>query len=105
MHSLTHNLITVRRFGCVIVENFINRLYEKCLSIIYNDKRSSYKQLLSKDVSVSMNHKNLQKCITKVCKIVDGLCPESMEKVFQFQTQNHHNLRSSKVKKVYRTLV
>ena len=83
----------------------INRLYEKCLSIICNDKRSSYKELLSKDVSVSMNHKNLQKFITKAYKIVNGLCPESMNKVFQFQTQNHHNLRSSTVKKVYPSLV
>ena len=38
-----------------------NRLHEKCLCIICNDKTSSYEELLSKDGSVSMHHKNLQK--------------------------------------------
>ena len=82
----------------------INRLHEKCPRIIYNDKRCSYEELLSKDGSVSMNHKKLQKFIIKVYKIVNELCLEIMNKVFQFQTQNHHNLRSSKGKKVNPTL-
>ena len=41
----------------------INRLLEKCLRIIYNDKTSSYEELLSKDGSVSMHLKNLQKLV------------------------------------------
>ena len=40
----------------------INRLYEKCLRIIYNDKTPSYEELLSKDGSVSMHHKNAKTC-------------------------------------------
>ena len=43
----------------------INRLQKKCLRIIYNDKTSSYEELLSKDGSVSMHHKNLQKTCHK----------------------------------------
>ena len=82
----------------------INRLHEKCLRIIYNDKRSSYEELLSKDGSVSMHHKNLQKCIKKIYKIVNGLCTEIMSKISKFQTKNNHNLRSSKGNKVYPAL-
>ena len=47
----------------------INRLHEKCLRIIYDDetssydKTSSYEELLSKDGSVSMHIKNLQKLV------------------------------------------
>ena len=64
-----------------------------------------------------MHHKNLQKFGIEIYKVVNGLCPEIMNKVFQFQTQNYHNLRnnslsefhhliqSSKEKKVYPTLV
>ena len=58
----------------------ISRLHEKCLHIIYNDKRSSYEELLSKDGSVSMHHKNLQKLI-KIYKIVNRLCPKIINKV------------------------
>ena len=36
--------------------NEINRLYERCLRMIYNDKRSSFEDLLEKDNSVSINH-------------------------------------------------
>ena len=40
--------------------NKINRLHERCLRLIYNDKRSSFEDLLEKDNSVSIHHKNLQ---------------------------------------------
>ena len=73
----------------------INRLHEKCLRIIYNDKTSSYEELLSKDGSVSMHHKNLQKLVIEIYKVANGLCPEIMNEGFQFQTQNHHKLRNN----------
>ena len=63
----------------------INQLHEKYLCIIYNDKTSSYGELLSKDDPVSMHHKNLQKLVTKIFKVANGLCPEIMNEVFQFQ--------------------
>ena len=47
----------------------INRLHEKRLCIIYNDKTSSYEELLSKDGSVSMHHKNLQKLVIEIYKV------------------------------------
>ena len=40
--------------------NKITRLHEICLRLIYNDKRSSFEDVLEKDNSVSINHKNLQ---------------------------------------------
>ena len=73
----------------------VNRLHEKCLRIIYNDKTSSYEELLCKDGSVSMHHKNLQKPVIEIYKVADGLCPEIMNEVFQFQIQNRHNLRNN----------
>ena len=33
-------------------------------NFFYNDKTSSYEELLSKDGSVSIHHKNLQKIVT-----------------------------------------
>ena len=40
--------------------NKITRLHEICLRLIYNDKRSSFEDVLEKDNSVSINRKNLQ---------------------------------------------
>ena len=40
--------------------NKINRLHERCLRLIYNDKYSSFENLLEKGSSVSIDHKNLQ---------------------------------------------
>ena len=40
--------------------NKIKYLPERCLRLIYNDKRSSYENLLEKDNSVSIHNKNIQ---------------------------------------------
>ena len=71
----------------------INQLHEKCWCLIYNDKISSYEEL-SKDGSVFMHHKNLQKLVLEIYKVISGLCHEIINEAFQFQIQNHHNLRN-----------
>ena len=73
----------------------INRLHEKCLRIIYNDRTSSYEELLSKDDSVFMHHKNLQKFVIEIYKVANGLYPGIMNEVFQFPIQSHSNLRNN----------
>ena len=62
-----------------------NRLHGKGLHIIYNNKTSSYEELLSKDGSVSMHDKNLQNPVIEIYEVVNRLCPEIMNEVFQFQ--------------------
>ena len=56
-HSRTNNSI-------------INMLHERCLRIIYNDKQSSFTELLNKDSSVSIHTKNIQsfqlKCLNPI---------------------------------------
>ena len=42
------------------LNNEINRLHERCLGIIYNDKTSTFKKLLKKDNSVSIHYRNIQ---------------------------------------------
>ena len=43
-------------------------LHERCLSIIYSNKSSSNEELLEKDKSVYINHRNLQGIATEVLK-------------------------------------
>ena len=40
--------------------NKIKHLYERCLRLIYCDKNPSYEELLKKDGSVSIHHRNIQ---------------------------------------------
>ena len=41
------------------LNNKISRLHERCLRIIYNDKRSNFEELLVKDNSVSIHQINI----------------------------------------------
>ena len=41
------------------LNNEINRLHERCLRMIYNDKISNFEELLTKDNSVSIHHSNI----------------------------------------------
>ena len=44
----------------------INRLHERCLRIVYNDKESSFNNLLEKDGSVSIHTRNTQILATEM---------------------------------------
>ena len=46
--------------------NKINRLHERCLRIVYNDKESSFNDLLEKDGSVSIQMRNTQILATEM---------------------------------------
>ena len=49
---------------------------------LYNDKRSSFKDLLEKDDSVSIQHKNLQAITIEMFKVHTKTSPEIMQEVF-----------------------
>ena len=68
-------------------------LHERCLRIIYNDKQSSFTELLNKDSSVSIHIKNIQKLATEMFKSYKGLSPPIMDNVFKLRTENPYSLR------------
>ena len=43
-----------------------NKLNERCLRIVYNDKQSSFNELLEKDGSVSIHMRNIQILATEM---------------------------------------
>ena len=73
----------------------INRLHERCLRIICNDKQSSFIKLLEKDNSVSIHQRNLQIC--------NGLSPVLMNDIFKLRGEQTYNLR--KLSQFYRPKV
>ena len=57
------------------INNKINRLYQRYLRIVHNDKTSSFEKLLHKDVSVTINTRNMQTLATEMFKIYKNLSP------------------------------
>ena len=86
----------------------INMLHERCLRTIYNNKQSSFTELLNKDSSVSIHIKNIQKLAIEMFKSYKGLSPPIMDNVFKLRTENRYSLRQISefsrpiVKTVYR---
>ena len=71
----------------------INRLHERCLRIVYNDKKSNFNELLVKHGSVSIHHQNLQKLAVEMLKVGRGLSPKIANELFQFKEQIPYELR------------
>ena len=75
------------------LNNKINHIHERALRVVYNDKQSSFNELLQKDNSVSIHHRNLQVLATEVYKVIHGLSPEIMKDIFELRDLNY-NLRN-----------
>ena len=75
-------------------KNKNKHLHERCLRVIYSDKKSSYENLLEKDNSVSIHHKNIQALAIEMFKVKHKLCPEITGDIFMERTNNQYNLRN-----------
>ena len=79
------------------LNNKINRLQERALRIVYNDKSSTFYQLLEKDKSVTIHTRNLQYLAIEFFKVKIGISPIIMTKIFKSCDNTTQNLRSSQV--------
>ena len=71
----------------------INMLHERCLRIIYNDRQSSFDELLNKDSSVSVHIRNIQRLAIEMFKFYNGLSPPLMNNIFKLKEENPYNQR------------
>ena len=60
---------------------------EILLRLIQNDKLSSYEELLEKDVSVSVHHRNIQSLAIEMLQIKHGQSREIVTNIFTQATQ------------------
>ena len=74
------------------VNSKIDKLHERCLRVIYNDKKSSFKELLETDKSVPIHIKNLQVLATGMFKVYRNISPSIVRQLFQSRN-NDYNLR------------
>ena len=87
------------------LNNRINKIHERSLRIVYNDKVSSFEELRFKDNSFTIHERNIQALAIELYKVINGLSPEIMKLVFplkanvrypsenKFETRNVRTVR------------
>ena len=76
------------------IENKINRMHERVLRIVYRDDNSTYNELLLKDGSITIHHRNIQLLAIELFKHNKGLSPQIMNNLFEDKDYTGPNLRS-----------
>ena len=61
----------------------INSLHLRALRIAYRDNKSSFEDLLVKDKSVSVHHRNIHFLAIEMFKVKHGISPTFMENIFK----------------------
>ena len=74
--------------------NRINRIHERALRLAYKDYISPFQELLDKDKSFTIHHRNLQILATEIYKFINGYSPKIMEKIFELKELDY-SLRSN----------
>ena len=68
------------------LNNKINTIHERSLRITYKDRTSTFEELLRKDNSVTIHHRNLKVLATELYKVENDMDPEIVNEVFQKRT-------------------
>ena len=79
-------------FHTCSLNNKINRLHERFLRIMDNDKHSNFEELLNKDNSVSIRYNNLHSLAIELYKIAT-MSPKMMSEVSKLRDTHYYNLR------------
>ena len=69
--------------------NQINKLHERALRIVYNDKCSSFRELLERDNSVTTHERNIQVLLTEIFTVKSGVAAEIMTEIFKFKDHSY----------------
>ena len=59
-------------FHSMTLNNRINKIHERALRIVYQDKQTSFAQLLIKDGSVTTHERNIQAMAIELYKVTKG---------------------------------
>ena len=71
------------------INNQINKLLERGLKLVYNDKSSSFQELLERNKSVTIHERNIQVLFTEIFKVKSRVAPEIMTEIFKFKDHSY----------------
>ena len=77
------------------LNNKINKIHERSLRVVYDDKKATFKELLDNDKAVSIHPRNLQILVTEMFKVKISESPSIMHEIFQTDDSNNLNLRKN----------
>ena len=60
----------------------INYIHERALRLVYNDYTASFNDLLRRDKSVCIHHRNIQYLAIEMFKVMNNLAPPFMKEIF-----------------------
>lgn len=85
----------------------INHVHERALRLVYRDFNSTFEELLNKDKSVCIHHRNIHQVAIEMYKVKNNLSPPLMRELFKYNTYGHNTRMGDKflrpnVNKVYK---
>ena len=72
------------------INNKINRTHERALRTTYNNKSSTFQDLLDRDNSVTVHHRSIRTLAIETFKVLDGLSPLLLNEVFVERNCNYN---------------
>ena len=76
------------------LNNKINRIHQKALRITFSDKSSSYGELLIKDRSVTIHHRNIRATAVEIYRVIQEISPPLLNEV-SVPHQGNYELRGN----------
>ena len=72
------------------LNNRINHIHERASIIIYQDYKSSFKELPRKDSSLTIHQSNLKLLVTEMFKVKIGCTHDIKKKIFETDNRNYN---------------
>ena len=76
-----------------VMNNNINSIHEWALRIVYEDFATSFTELLAKDGSCTIHHRNIETLAIEIFNTKNNLNPKFMKDIFTDKCDNGYNLR------------
>ena len=73
----------------------INKLHERALRLVHDDRQSAFEELLNIDKSITIHHRNLQVLARELYKVHHELAPELMNDIFKKRNVTYNFRKNS----------